>query len=358
MSLAVIRSTLRKNRRPFAMGYYQPLLVATVARPTVSRIGLAQIPLKSFSTSMIRFNNEQIGKPSTTVANTKAVEANAQVSNDQSTKPPSSRIGKFIQQSKELIKFYKDGLKQLWANNKEAKALQLKVNNEGYELNRSEFQLIHQSKKDMLKLIPFGFVFMILPESIPLLVMYVPGMVPGTCLKDSQIQKQRQKLNTLRQKMTRNVLESAQYVQGISPKDFLSLSKFQKLEKHYAYDFDLSRIDRRHLKSYCRYMGINDYGTRSILRNRLTQYMEYLDQDDKLLVKEELVDRLTLDELSHAVEERGMKSVNEAEDNLRRGLKYWLSLTQPPNPQDKIKSGLLVFSRMFLLNANYQGKHL
>lgn len=60
-------------------------------------------------------------------------------------------------------------------------------------------------------------------------------------------------------------------------------------------------------------------------------------------------------ELSHAVEERGMKSVDEAEDNMRRGLKYWLSLTQPANPQDKIKSGLLVFSRMFLLNANYQG---
>jgi len=65
-----------------------------------------------------------------------------------------------------------------------------------------------------------------------------------------------------------------------------------------------------------------------------------------------------LAELSHAVEERGMKSVNEDEENLRRGLKYWLSLTQPANPQDRIGSGLLVFSRMFLLNANYKGKQL
>ncbi|KAL9547297.1 hypothetical protein MBANPS3_006227 [Mucor bainieri] len=357
MSLSVIRSTIRQNARPLTMGY-RPLLVATVAKPRISRIGLAQSSLRPFSTSMIRFNNEQIGKPITNTTNTTVVEANTETAAPPAAKQPTSRIGKFIQQSKDLIKFYKDGLKQLWANNKEAKALQLKVANEGYELSRSEFQMIHQSKKDMLKLIPFGFVFMILPESIPLLVMYVPGMVPGTCLKDSQIQKQRVKLNELRQKMTRNVLESAQYVQGIAPKDFLSLTKFQKLEKHYGYDFDLSRIDRRHLRSYCRYMGINDYGTRSILQKRLTKYMEYLDQDDKLIVKEDLVDRFTLAELSHAVEERGMKSVNEDEENLRRGLKYWLSLTQPANPQDRIGSGLLVFSRMFLLNANYKGKQL
>jgi hypothetical protein len=67
---------------------------------------------------------------------------------------------------------------------------------------------------------------------------------------------------------------------------------------------------------------------------------------------------LTLAELSHAVEERGMRSVNEEEENMRRGLKYWLSLTQPSNNDLAIPSGLLVFSRMFLLNAKYQGKQL
>jgi hypothetical protein len=50
-----------------------------------------------------------------------------------------------------------------------------------------------------------------------------------------------------------------------------------------------------------------------------------------------------------------MRSVNEEEENMRRGLKYWLSLTQPSNPDQVIPPGLLVFSRMFLLNAKYQG---
>lgn len=81
-------------------------------------------------------------------------------------KQPTSRISQFIQQSKELVVFYKNGIKLLWSNHKEAKALQLKVQQEDYELKRSEFQLIHRSKKDMIKLIPFGFVFCILPESV------------------------------------------------------------------------------------------------------------------------------------------------------------------------------------------------
>ena len=111
-------------------------------------VGMQPIGARSLSTTWIRYN-EKLDKPA-------VVEAT----------PPTSRIGKFIQQSKDLVRFYKDGVKLLWNNNKQSKALQQKVQNEGYVLNRSEFQLIHQTKKDMMKLIPFGIVFMILPESV------------------------------------------------------------------------------------------------------------------------------------------------------------------------------------------------
>lgn len=164
---------LIQHARQFTIGY-RPLLISTIAKPKISRIGFAQPSLRPFSTSMIRFNNEQIGNPSTNTNNTNVIDANTEVAATSTTTQPTSRIGKFIQQSKDLIKFYKDGLKQLWANNKEAKALQLKVANEGYQLSRSEFQLIHQSKKDMLKLIPFGLVFMILPESVSFELLVMP----------------------------------------------------------------------------------------------------------------------------------------------------------------------------------------
>jgi hypothetical protein len=129
--------------------------------PTVKCVGLIQPSFRTFSSNMIRYNHEQLGK--NTVNDTATLPPKEQVT---TAVTPQSRIGQFIQKSKDLIRFYKDGLKLLWSNNKEAKALLLKVQNEGYVLNRSEFQLINQSKKDMVKLIPFGFVFLILPESV------------------------------------------------------------------------------------------------------------------------------------------------------------------------------------------------
>ncbi|KAI8096710.1 LETM1-like protein-domain-containing protein [Halteromyces radiatus] len=202
----------------------------------------------------------------------------------------------------------------------------------------------------MRKLIPFSIIFLILPESIPLFVMFAPGVVPSTCIKDSQIYKQREKLDKLRQTMSANVLRSAQYVKSISAEDFLSLTKFTKIAKHYDFDFDLDQIDRIHLASYCRFMGLNGWGTRGMLRKRLDRHFDYLKQDDKL-ISQEGVDSLTLRELQQAIEERGMRSLDLDQHHLRQGLKYWIAThsVEPP-----IARGLLVFSRMFLLNANYK----
>lgn len=131
-------------------------------------MGVIQPNIRTFSSTWIKYNKEQLGsnKVTPTLDNKPVTQETTTTTEEVAKAGPTSRIGKLFQQSKDLIRFYKDGLKLLWANNKEAKALKLKVENEGYQLNRAEFQLIQQSKKDMLKLIPFGFVFMILPESV------------------------------------------------------------------------------------------------------------------------------------------------------------------------------------------------
>lgn len=56
---------------------------------------------------------------------------------------PRSRLVQLFQKSKALVVFYKDGLKQLWANHKQAKALKLRVQQEGHVLTRSEYQLVY-----------------------------------------------------------------------------------------------------------------------------------------------------------------------------------------------------------------------
>ncbi|KAI8377593.1 uncharacterized protein BYT42DRAFT_349879 [Radiomyces spectabilis] len=55
---------------------------------------------------------------------------------------PTSRLGKLYKQSKELVIFYKNGIQLLWNNNKTAKALKRKVAEEGYVLDRNQFQLV------------------------------------------------------------------------------------------------------------------------------------------------------------------------------------------------------------------------
>lgn len=57
----------------------------------------------------------------------------------------SSIIKKYYNQVKDLISFYKAGLKQLWENNKAVKELQTKIQQENYILTRSEFQKVSNS---------------------------------------------------------------------------------------------------------------------------------------------------------------------------------------------------------------------
>ncbi|KAL1933226.1 hypothetical protein VTP01DRAFT_7316 [Rhizomucor pusillus] len=265
-------------------------------------------------------------------------------------KKPSSRIGKLIQKSKEMVTFYKNGLKQLWSNQKLAKALQVKVQQDGYNLTRSEYQLVHRSKKDMIKLIPFGFIFLILPESIPLFVIFVPGIIPSTCVTESQVIKQREKLDKVRQTMSQNVLLSSQRIPGISVDDFLSPHTFAKVAKTYNADFQLTHIKKDHLSAFCKFLGLQSWGTKSMLENRLQKHMNYLLEDDKLLDKEG-VDKLDVKELQQAVEERGMRSLGASKEHLSTALKYWIAMRLGDQP---VEDGLLIMSRMFLLNAVYK----
>ncbi|KAI7851004.1 LETM1-like protein-domain-containing protein [Circinella umbellata] len=202
----------------------------------------------------------------------------------------------------------------------------------------------------MIKLAPFGLIFLILPESIPLFVIFAPGIIPSTCVNESQVLKQRQKLDEARQRMSSNVLTASHQIGRITPEDFLSLRKFLKIAKGYQYDFELTQISKDNLGAYCRFMGLTSWGTKGMLEKRLNKHLDYLLEDDKLIAKEG-VQSLSTPDLQQAVEERGMRSINVDEEQLQRSLDYWISVHL--NEQESIPRGLLVFSRMFLLNANY-----
>ena len=70
---------------------------------------------------------------------------NQQVQQVQQSEVPGkkqSKIAELFQKSKALVVFYKNGLKELWANKKAAKALIQQVEQQGYQLTRSDYQLV------------------------------------------------------------------------------------------------------------------------------------------------------------------------------------------------------------------------
>ncbi|KAG2173324.1 hypothetical protein INT43_004698 [Umbelopsis isabellina] len=139
----------------------------------------------------------------------------------------------------------------------------------------------------------------------------------------------------------------------ISVNDFLSHANVCRLAKRYEMDFQLANIDRKHLSAYCRFMGLSSWGTHGMLRKRLDKYLDYVVRDDKYIA-DEGVEQLEINELEHVAEERGMRSVDVSPEQLRKSIQYWINLSLKQDPV--IPRGLLVFSRMYLLNANYDKK--
>ncbi|RUP44759.1 LETM1-like protein-domain-containing protein [Jimgerdemannia flammicorona] len=257
-------------------------------------------------------------------------------------------ITRLYQKSKELAVFYKNGVKLLWGNRKKAKELR-EAQRQGYKLNRKEFQLVHTTKKDMRKLIPFVVILAILPELIPFIVAFAPSLVPSTCVTAAQLEKSQREAFTKRVKMSENIVKSS--VEGISARDFSSVDAIARLDRLYGLDFLYQNIDRKHLAAYCNFMGLgHKFATHGMLKQRLKKRLEYLLHDD-LLISKDGVDSLTLEELQKAAEERGMRSLDVSEDHLRRSLRTWLNLQLHKPP---ITPGLLVFSRMFRYISDYK----
>jgi len=346
--LAPLRSFAQPVRTHPIRALARPLRADLCLRPSLQ---LNQVAC--FSQVPIRF--QEVAKQAKSEEKTVATKIESPVEEKavQRKEKEPSKLVKLYQQAKKLITFYKDGIKLLWANHQTAKALKHKVSKEGHVLTRDEFQLIHLSEKDMVKLIPFAAIFCILAESIPLIVIFAPGLVPSTCVTDSQIKKQREKMYKKRLEMSKNVVESSSRVDGISVSDFLSHANVCRLAKRYELDFNLANIDRKHLAAYCRFMGLSSMGTHGMLRKRLDKHLDYVIRDDKYIA-EKGVDQLDVGELEQVAEERGMRSVDVPVEQLRKSIQYWVDLTLKQDPV--IPRGLLVFSRMFLLNATYDKK--
>lgn len=87
---------------------------------------------------------------------------------------------------KELAKFYLAGSKLLYRNWGICRQLRRGARQEGWALSRREERFIEQTRGDLWRLIPCAIVLIVLEELLPLMVLYVPWMIPSTLILPSQ----------------------------------------------------------------------------------------------------------------------------------------------------------------------------
>ncbi|KAI0233571.1 hypothetical protein L0F63_002623 [Massospora cicadina] len=240
-----------------------------------------------------------------------------------------------LEKAKSFVKFYKDGLCKLFENRTKA----MKLINQNKQLTWREQQLVRTSAQDFRKLFPFGVILLILPEAIPFLVIYVPAMVPSTVIRENQLLKKRIKLQEKRDAITARAIKfSVNFPNLLTSHNFTSPEKIIDVIKTHHEHFTLDSVERKPLKAYCRFMSIPTWGP----KGPLNYFYAWLASAQRG------VGHLTSAELISANEERGMCTLGQTDDQLRKALTDWITVSfykSPPAPEL-----LLVFSRFFVNN--------
>ncbi|KAL5485003.1 hypothetical protein ACEPAI_7645 [Sanghuangporus weigelae] len=249
-------------------------------------------------------------------------------------KPPpedAGTIGRLFHQAKELFKFYVAGLKYVGVHWKEVRAIQQRVKSGGPPLTWREHRFILTNRSDRIKLVPFLVIVLIVEELIPLIVLYVPGMLPSTCVLPSQ----RERIEARRHEKQRGAYASAKSMDVF--KD-VSIEKVQ-----------FQSLDSGDINLLCDTFGISSWGILGMQRHRLKAYLRKIAVEDKLLLSEGKGARLNKAEIVAALTDRGFISLLDAytSPQQRDLLRWWLENVKendaalPKTPED-VRARLLI----------------
>ncbi|KAI8872656.1 hypothetical protein GQ42DRAFT_102963, partial [Ramicandelaber brevisporus] len=177
------------------------------------------------------------------------------------------------------------------------------------------------------KAFPFILLVELLPEAIPLIVLYFPRFIPSTCVMQSQLEKMWSKQLKQRDHFSYLVMESLAAKASVVPKDFTNPQKLQQLSERMKEHAHWSSLNRSMLSSVCKFYGLSGLGLPSTLRKRLDAHFAYLREDDVHLAREEggydaALDALDATKLRLAAEERGISSsIMESDAQIKLAIK-------------------------------------
>lgn len=270
----------------------------------------------------------------------------------------------------------KVGLQHLWLNckvfgNDMKMGTKLAIRKiKGYELTRRESKRLAQAYADAFRMVPFS-LFLVVPFlefTLPFFLMFFPNMLPTSFRTQNQKLNREQRILQTRIKvaqilqdtmehMAKNVIENdikkkptAEELLTMINKarngELVDENEIVEISQLFKDDLTLDNMPRSQLVALCRYMGANAYGPDSILRIQLRNKIKAIKADDREIMFEGL-DKLELQELQEACEERGMKWEGLEEASLRRLMEQWLDLSITRN----VPVSLLILSRSFQITA-------
>lgn len=192
-------------------------------------------------------------------------------------------------------------------------------------VKRGEFQLLERNARDIGKLPVFGVLVLLFGEWLPLIVPWIPGRVPGTCRIPKQVGGMRGKAEERRRWSFRSGVKEpeiegkraggewgllergnvAQVLKGLGKEQMMHLSCVLNLH---------SGVWER----------IGTMPPVGLLRRAVERRVQYLAQDDFLLVQGGGPGALESEEVMVACEERGIDVLGKAEEKLRAELKAWV----------------------------------
>ncbi|KNZ45896.1 hypothetical protein VP01_770g3 [Puccinia sorghi] len=304
-----------------------------------------------------------------------------------------TRMQKIWKNVKEEASHYWHGTKLLGKEIRLSAKYQLKLL-KGKKLTRRERRQLKRTTTDLLRLIPFS-VFLIVPFMellLPVALKLFPNMLPSTFENESKELEKKRKLLKVRLEMAKFLQETLKET-GMTKKvheteefkDFFrklrntgekpSIDDVVKVAKFFEDDLTLDNLSRPQLISMCRsvlntpsflhserkknktdfgknsYMNINAFGTDNFLRYTIRKRMKHLEADDAM-IDAEGIDSLSVPELRHACQSRGIRSLNVDEEGLRKELAQWIDL----HLHRGLSATLLILGRAFAFNRGGDGE--
>ena len=153
---------------------------------------------------------------------------------------------------------------------------------------------MHPKLIDFRRLIPFLLVVVIMEELIPLIAVYVPGMLPSTTVLPSQLKRIEEKAR------------EKQVVFAKRREVFTMISSAGRQQGNMVGLRQLRTLGGGGTKTICGVLRLATWGPASLQLWRIDQHLKHVARDDELLVKEDLGRTLTDAEVGRALEERGM----------------------------------------------------